>query len=83
MKSDKAIYLFSSYFRIKLTAKQYQDAFNDELNAFKERVEKRAKEKIAEAVAELEEEERQKRLGPGGLDPAEHRLGPKDRLMAR
>lgn len=38
---------------------------------FSERIEKRAKEKLREALAEIEEEERQKRLGPGGLDPAE------------
>jgi cell division cycle protein 37 len=50
---------------------QYQDAFNDELSAFKARIKKRAEEKVAAALAKYEEEERQKRLGPGGLDPAE------------
>lgn len=50
---------------------QYQDAFNDELESFKERVRGRAKIRIEKAMKEYEEEERQKRLGPGGLDPVE------------
>jgi hypothetical protein len=45
----------------------YKDAFYSELDAFKERIKKRAQEKIEEAL----EEERRERLGPGGLDPAE------------
>lgn len=49
----------------------YMDAFNDELQAFKERVRSRAQARIERAVKEYEEEERQKRLGPGGLDPVE------------
>lgn len=50
---------------------QYQDAFNDELESFKDRVRGRAKIRIEKAMKEYEEEERQKRLGPGGLDPVE------------
>merc|ERR1739838_496458 len=50
---------------------QYVKGFNEELAAFKDRIRKRAKEKVDAAVAEYEEEERQKRLGPGGLDPAD------------
>lgn len=50
---------------------QYQEAFNDELEAFKERVRGRAKIRIEKAMKEYEEEERQKRLGPGGVDPVE------------
>lgn len=50
---------------------QYQDAFNDELESFKERVRGRAKIRIEKAMKEYEEEERQKRLGPGGVDPVE------------
>ncbi|KAK7503097.1 hypothetical protein BaRGS_00005723 [Batillaria attramentaria] len=57
--------------RIKLGEKQYMDAFNDELNSFRERIRARAKARIEEAIKEYEEEERQKRLGPGGLDPVE------------
>jgi len=51
--------------------KQYVTGFNEELAAFKDRIRKRAKEKIDKAMAEYEEEEREKRLGPGGLDPVE------------
>ena len=42
--------------------------------AFKARIKNRAKEKIAEQIADAEKEEemdRQARLGPGGLDPVE------------
>lgn len=38
---------------------------------FKERVRDRAKIRIEKAMKEYEEEERQKRLGPGGLDPVD------------
>lgn len=47
------------------------EGFNDELEAFKERVRGRAKLRIEKAMKEYEEEERRKRLGPGGLDPVE------------
>jgi len=57
--------------RIKLAEKQYMDAFNDELDSFKDRIRKRAQVKLEEAMKEVEEEEREKRLGPGGLDPVE------------
>lgn len=50
---------------------EYMTAFQDELSAFRERIRARAKARVEEAMAELEEEERQKRLGPGGLDPVE------------
>ncbi|CDQ81090.1 hsp90 co-chaperone Cdc37-like isoform X1 [Oncorhynchus nerka] len=63
---------FRQFFdKIKTADQQYQDAFNDELESFKERVRGRAKIRIERAMKEYEEEERQKRLGPGGLDPAE------------
>lgn len=58
-------------FRIQLAEKQYKDSFNEELTMFKERIRKRAEEKLRIAQAEIEEEERQARLGPGGLDPLE------------
>ena len=57
--------------RIKTAEKQYTDAFVDELESFKTRVRARAKVRIQEAMKKAEEEERQKRLGPGGLDPYE------------
>ncbi|MBN3277060.1 CDC37 protein, partial [Polyodon spathula] len=63
---------FRQFFtKIKTADQQYQDAFNDELEAFKTRVRERAKVRIEKAMKEYEEEERQKRLGPGGLDPAD------------
>ncbi|XP_015227604.1 hsp90 co-chaperone Cdc37 [Cyprinodon tularosa] len=63
---------FRQFFaKIKTADQQYQEAFNAELDAFKERVRGRAKIRIEKAMKELEEEERQKRLGPGGLDPVE------------
>ncbi|XP_020788911.1 hsp90 co-chaperone Cdc37 [Boleophthalmus pectinirostris] len=63
---------FRQFFaKIKTADQQYQDAFNDELESFKERVRGRAKIRIEKAMKEYEEEERQKRLGPGGLDPVE------------
>lgn len=63
---------FRQFFaKIKTADQQYQEAFNDELESFKERVRGRAKIRIEKAMKEFEEEERQKRLGPGGLDPVD------------
>ncbi|XP_043940506.1 hsp90 co-chaperone Cdc37 isoform X2 [Protopterus annectens] len=63
---------FRQFFtKIKTADQQYQEAFNDELEAFKERVRGRAKIRIEKALKEYEEEERKKRIGPGGLDPVE------------
>ena len=41
--------------RIKLAEKQYMDAFNDELESFKERIRKRAQAKLEEAMQQVEE----------------------------
>lgn len=49
----------------------YQDAFNRELESLKDRVRGCARMRMESAMKELEEEERQERLGPGGLDPVE------------
>lgn len=54
-------------FSFKVADEEYKSAFYSELEAFKERIRKRAAEKIAEAM----EEERQANMGPGGLDPAD------------
>ncbi|XP_057258359.1 hsp90 co-chaperone Cdc37 [Pezoporus wallicus] len=63
---------FRQFFtKIKTADQQYMEGFNEELEAFKERVRGRAKVRIEKALKEYEEEERQKRLGPGGLDPVE------------
>jgi len=57
--------------KIQVADPEYKKAFNDELDAFKQRIRTRAKQKVQEQMEEMEEEERQQRLGPGGLDPAE------------
>lgn len=60
--------------RIQIADAEYKRQFEDEILSFISRIEKRAKEKIAEALKEQEEEEekeRKARIGPGGLDPAE------------
>lgn len=57
--------------RIQQAEKEYMDAYEDEVRSFQNRIQERAKVKIEEAMKEVEEEERQKRLGPGGLDPQE------------
>ncbi|KAK8767344.1 hypothetical protein V5799_005884 [Amblyomma americanum] len=41
--------------RIQMADQQYKDAFDDELKGFKERVQLRAREKLEEAVKEIEE----------------------------
>ncbi|XP_057324448.1 hsp90 co-chaperone Cdc37 [Microplitis mediator] len=61
----------SFFSRIQIADVEYKKSFDDELEAFKERIRKRAEEKVAEALKEAEEEERKARLGPGGLDPVE------------
>lgn len=57
--------------KIQKADKEYIDAFNNELESFKKRIQDRAQVKIEEARKEVEEEERRERLGPGGLDPLE------------
>lgn len=61
----------SFFSRILIAEVEYKNSFEDELRAFKERIRKRAAEKVAEAIREAEEEERKARLGPAGLDPIE------------
>lgn len=61
----------SFFQRIQVAEPEYKAHFNSEVVAFKDRIRKRAEEKIDEAIAEQEEEERKGRLGPGGLDPVE------------
>uniref|UniRef100_A0A5S6QCX5 Hsp90 chaperone protein kinase-targeting subunit n=1 Tax=Trichuris muris TaxID=70415 RepID=A0A5S6QCX5_TRIMR len=70
--NPKSPQLISSFFnKLQLTEQTSQHMFDDEWNALKERIKNRAKEKLAEAVKEVEEEEKRNRLGPGGLDPVE------------
>uniref|UniRef100_A0A3B5ADI2 Hsp90 co-chaperone Cdc37 n=2 Tax=Stegastes partitus TaxID=144197 RepID=A0A3B5ADI2_9TELE len=63
---------FRQFFsKIRTAEKPYQDAFDHELELLKERVRSCAQLRMENAMKELEEEEKQKRLGPGGLDPVE------------
>lgn len=62
---------FTKMKKAKTDFKEYMDAFEDELQSFLQRVKERAQARIDKAMKEAEEEERQKRLGPGGLDPVE------------
>ncbi|KAJ3654459.1 hypothetical protein Zmor_013647 [Zophobas morio] len=57
--------------KIQIADPLYKKSFDDELEQFKERIRRRAAEKIEEAVKEAEEEERKARIGPGGLDQLE------------
>ena len=61
----------SFFTRIQTAEPEYLAAFEDELVSFKQRIRNRAKEKVEAIMQEIEEEEKQKRLGPGGLDPVE------------
>lgn len=56
--------------RIKVAEAEYKNSFDIELQSFKDRIRKRAAQKIQEAIQE-EEEEKKARLGPGGLDPVD------------
>ncbi|NWX14862.1 CDC37 protein, partial [Aegotheles bennettii] len=63
---------FRQFFtKIKTADQQYLEGFTEELEAFKERVRGRARARLEKALRDYEEEERRKRLGPGGLDPLE------------
>ncbi|XP_017786128.1 PREDICTED: hsp90 co-chaperone Cdc37 [Nicrophorus vespilloides] len=68
---DPRACLESFFMRIQMADPEYKASFDEELKLFKQRITKRAHEKMEEAIKEAEEEERQQRLGPGGLDPIE------------
>jgi len=59
--------------KIRAADVAYMKMYHDEVDAFKERLTKRAKTKRDEAFAEVEAEERERRIkeSPGGLDPQE------------
>uniref|UniRef100_A0A1B6F4F9 Hsp90 co-chaperone Cdc37 n=1 Tax=Cuerna arida TaxID=1464854 RepID=A0A1B6F4F9_9HEMI len=71
MDIDPRACVGSFFSKIQVAEPEYKKAFEDELQGFKNRVINRAKEKLEALMKEVEEEERQKRLGPGGLDPLE------------
>uniref|UniRef100_A0A672GA57 Hsp90 co-chaperone Cdc37 n=1 Tax=Salarias fasciatus TaxID=181472 RepID=A0A672GA57_SALFA len=57
--------------KIKTADEAYLEEFERELELLKDRIRSCAQARMKDAMQELEEEERQKRLGPGGLDPVE------------
>eukprot|EP00124_Ichthyophonus_hoferi_P002141 Ihof_evm2s135 gene=Ihof_evmTU2s135 len=59
--------------KFKLAEQQYKQAYDEEVAALVTRVEKRAKERVEEALQEYEAEEKAKRIAasPGGVDPQE------------
>jgi len=67
LDTDPRACISSFFTKIQVADQEYKSAFYSELAAFKQRIVKRAAEKIAEAV----EEERLANLGPGGLDPSD------------
>ncbi|KAF3852597.1 hypothetical protein F7725_005952 [Dissostichus mawsoni] len=63
---------FREFFsKIKTADKPYLDEFDQELDLLMDRIRRCARARVENTVKELEEEERQMRLGPGGLDPLE------------
>eukprot|EP00096_Caligus_rogercresseyi_P015238 TRINITY_DN768_c0_g1_i2.p1 TRINITY_DN768_c0_g1~~TRINITY_DN768_c0_g1_i2.p1 ORF type:complete len:355 (+),score=167.21 TRINITY_DN768_c0_g1_i2:367-1431(+) len=73
LEMDPRACISSFFSKIQLATDEYKKAFYDELEAFKLRIRKRAKEKIQEQIKEMEENEELEPvpLGPGGLDPVE------------
>lgn len=74
LKRDPRSCVDAFFTRVGSAEQQYLDAFQDELKSLIARVEARAIARLEEAQAEAAEEEaadREKRLGPGGLDPLE------------
>lgn len=71
LKIDPRAAIQGFFQKMRKGDEEYMKGFNDELSAFIGRVKERAQARIDKAMKEYEEEERQKRLGPGGLDPVE------------
>jgi cell division cycle protein 37 len=71
LKYDARACVDPFFSKMQMVNKEYKEGFYEELNSFKDRIRKRAQEKIDAAMREVEAEERQARLGPGGLDPVE------------
>lgn len=71
LEYDPRACLDAFFTKIQVAEPEYKATFDEELNQFKERIKKRAAEKYEDLLKEAQEEERQQRLGPGGLDPVE------------
>lgn len=71
LKVDPRNCFISFFEKFKKADESYLAGFNAELKSFIERVKERARIRIQDAVEEIEREEKEKRMGPGGLDPHE------------
>jgi len=71
LKRDPRSCVDAFFNRISTAEKQYKDAFDDEFKALIKRIDARKLARIEEAKEKLEEEEKEARQGPGGLDPLE------------
>ncbi|XP_040571837.1 hsp90 co-chaperone Cdc37 [Lepeophtheirus salmonis] len=73
LDTDPRACISSFFSKIQFANDEYKKAFFDELEAFKARIRKRAKEKIEEQIKEMQENEELEPapIGPGGLDPVE------------
>ncbi|XP_065163824.1 hsp90 co-chaperone Cdc37 [Atheta coriaria] len=71
LSCDPRACLDAFFSKIQIAEPEYKASFEDELEQFKNRIKRRAAEKMETLIKEAEEEERQARLGPGGLDPVE------------
>ncbi|KAF5288627.1 hypothetical protein FQR65_LT11998 [Abscondita terminalis] len=71
LEYDPRACLDAFFSKIQIAEPEYKATFDEELHQFKERIRKRAAEKYEEALKEADEEDRNERLGPGGLDPVE------------
>jgi len=69
MDMDPRACVPSFFTKIAKAEPEYRGQFEDEVESFKRRIRVRAEQKVKAAMKEIEEEERQKRIGPGGLDP--------------
>lgn len=67
----KCKYICMCFKRIQMADERYKIQFKEELQNLKIKIVQRAQDKLDATVREIEESERQKRLGPGGLDPVE------------
>ncbi|XP_057700067.1 hsp90 co-chaperone Cdc37-like isoform X1 [Corythoichthys intestinalis] len=79
LKQDPRSCFRQFFSSMKSADRSARDALERELELLKERVQSCARMRMEEAREDLEEEEKLKRLGPGGLDPVEvYKSLPKD-----
>ncbi|XP_070712386.1 hsp90 co-chaperone Cdc37-like, partial [Pempheris klunzingeri] len=71
INAPKAKLVNDMFSKLNKNLPEYKKYYDDELEVFRQRTKDRAKERIKEEIERIENEEREKRLGPGGLDPHE------------